>query len=1119
MGAGLVCSRCLEEAEGKQNILRLLKEKGKIQNLEKVYNCEKKLEEFEKFFERITGFKLWSLQKSWAKRVFLGRSFAIVAPTGVGKTTFGLVLSAFYDGKVLIVVPTRMLGKQCEKKLNDFLKNSQISRKVLFYESKASVKRKFEEGDFDILIGTNAFLQKNFEKIIKIDFRLIFIDDVDSFLKRSKNIDNLFHLLQFKEEEIKLALKPQKTEKDWEELDRIRKKERKRILLLSSATLVPKSSRISLFRNLLGFDIQKAVTTLRNVEDFEIRVKDFEEAKRKSVEIIKKLGSGGLVFVSSLGGRKEAEEVIEFYKKEGIKAVLYEDMKLEEFKKGKNEVAVGISLITNPLVRGIDLPSVIKYAIFLEPPLFRIPLSEEISIREMFFLLTSLYPLMEEKEKTQADITYLRKYLNLREEYLEKYPRVKERVEKIKRELTSLFKNEEFLRKINATPDISLLHQEGKLFIVLGDASTYIQATGRTSRLVGNRLTLGVAFLFYTNPKYFNSLRKRLLSFFREQEIEFKEYRKEILGELKERLEEDRIYAKKVLEEKIVPEEREFLRTTLVIVESPSKAKTIASFFGKPQTRIIGESLFYEIPLEDRTLSITASLGHIYDLVTHKGFFGVLVNERFVPVYDTIKICPAHKVQHTDINYFPPECRENLRDKLQIIESLSEAAFQFDEVYICTDPDAEGEKIAYDLYLSLRFFSPSIKRAEFHEVTPQSFRKALREAREINLNLVKAQLVRRISDRWVGFALSQKLWEVFDRNTLSAGRVQTPVLGWIIENYHKLKEKKARIDCEISGYRLTLELEDTKLAYQVFKELEKAEIEEREEKEEVINPQPPYTTDAILKDSPFSATKTMSLLQELFEKGLITYHRTDSTRVSFAGQNVAQRYIEEKFGAEWVEKRSYFSEGAHECIRPTRPQDPDSVRLALNTGMLELEEPFNALKLYEMIFRRFIASQMKPARVKYKVVKIKLPFFQKEVSIPMKILEEGFFRINPYLRVLREVKDFKIKPVKIYFIAKEPPFTQGTLIMRMKERGLGRPSTYAQIINTLLERGYVVEKKGKLFPTPLGIKVYNYLSRRYSQFIDEEFTRKLEEEMDKIERAEIPYQQVLKRVYWIKKIV
>ena len=179
---------------------------------------------------------------------------------------------------------------------------------------------------------------------------------------------------------------------------------------------------------------------------------------------------------------------------------------------------------------------------------------------------------------------------------------------------------------------------------------------------------------------------------------------------------------------------------------------------------------------------------------------------------------------------------------------------------------------------------------------------------------------------------------------------------------------------------------------------------------------------------------------------------------------------------------------------------------------------YQALRIYEMIFRRFISSQMKPARIKYKILQIQLPYFKKEIVLPTQIIDEGFLKCSPTIKVFKE-QELKIKPLKIRFVSIEPPFTQGSLIMKMKEKGLGRPSTYAQIVSTLLERKYIVEKNNRLFPTKLGIKVYQFLSKNYKEYVDENFTKKLEEEMDKIEKSQVSYQEVLKQAYKIRKIL
>jgi len=650
----LPCSKCLPKPE--EDVCGALSREGKLKLLKPFCEASENLSRFSEFFERAVGAKPWSLQRVWAKRVFLGQSFAIVAPTGVGKTTFGLVMSLFLSGRVLMIFPTRLLANQAGEKLELIAERTGVKKRILVYQSKKRVREAFLSGDWDILIGTNMFLHKNFENLLKFKFKLIFIDDIDSFLKRGKNVENLFKLMGFTDEEIKLAMKEEKTQRDYDRLSRIRKKKRGTVLIVSSATLKPRGKRAQLFRNLLGFDIQRAITTLRNIVDVAEPVSSLEESLERSAQLIKTLGKGGLVFLSVFYGKEKVQEVKEFYLKRGIKAISYLDYKPEELIKvletGDWDVAVGISHITNPLVRGIDLPHIIRYALFLDPPKHVFPTQLRPNPALLHSLLLTLLTLFEGEEKLKAleYIAYLKRYLTLREELLEKYPRVKEKVEEIKAFLEKYLKDEEFLKKIEQSEDISLVPKDGELYIVVGDANSYIQASGRTSRFIAGGMTKGLSVVFYADPKAFNSLKKRLQLYYMNQEIEFKRLHEIDLKKLIKEIDEDRKRARAIIEGKIPPKIKDLFRTTLVIVESPNKARTIAGFFGKPQLRLIEDTIAYEVPLGDRLLVISASLGHVLDLVHDKGFFGVLDDtEPYIPVYDTIKICRDTREQHTGL--------------------------------------------------------------------------------------------------------------------------------------------------------------------------------------------------------------------------------------------------------------------------------------------------------------------------------------------------------------------------------------------------------------------------------------------------------------------------------------
>ncbi len=1106
---GLPCERCLSEDGG---VCENLKKSG---FLREICEIEENLREFSEVFEKCVGFEPWSLQRTWAKRYLMKRSFAIVAPTGVGKTTFGLVASILAK-KSLLIFPTRVLSEQAYERIRHFLEKLGIERKVLVYKGRKKDKEILESGDFDILLGTNIFLHKNLEVLSKIPFTFIFVDDTDSFLKSSKNIEGIFKLLGFSEREISLALKERKTEEDLKELEKIREREGKTVLIISSATLKPKTKRVILFKNLLGFDIQRAVSTVRKVVDSVKWVESMDNAIAQLPTLIKKLGKGGLLFVSARYGREKVEEVSNYLKNEGFKVLNYLELSpsnlYKEMEKGDFDVAIGLANIGNPLVRGIDLPGVIRYAIFLDVPKFVFPVKTEINPSSVYNLLVSVYPILESEEKIKAGnyIRILSKYRAIKD--IENYPKIKDRVLEAYNFISSKFSDESFINKINESDEVSLERINEELYVTVADAATYIQASGRTSRLVAGGLTRGLSLILYWDKKALRSLEKRLIYYFHTFEVEIKEFESLNLEEILREIDEDR---RRFREGK--GGGGDIFKTTLVVVESPNKARTIAGFFGKPQTRIVKGAVFYDIPLGDRVLSITASLGHILDLKTEGGFFGVLEeNGKFLGIYDTIKRCKKTGEQHTEIEYLRKVCGDGeILDKISTVQALRSVAYEVDEVFIATDPDAEGEKIAYDIYALISPFNRRIYRAEFHEVTPRAFVEALREMREFNINRVKAQITRRIADRWVGFTLSQILWRVFNKKDLSAGRVQTPVLGWIIERNEEFKKKIDKVVLDLGGREIAFLVEDKALAYEMQREPEKIRVMWGKEWEEEKGPPPPYTTDTILQDSRLPADKTMEILQELFEKGFITYHRTDSTRVSEFGKYfVAKPIIAKDFGEEMFYPRSWGEGGAHECIRPTRPIRPDELRLMMSLGNVEFEDPKNTLRIYSLIFNRFLASQMRPAKVKSAEIIVLYNGFAYVEEVVREILQDGYNLVFPNIRVWDG--ELQVKGVNFLKVPKVQPYTQGTLIQEMKRRGLGRPSTYAQIVKTLLERGYVVEKKGYLFPTKMGIVVYKFLSGKFGEFVSEEFTRKLEEEMDIIEEGKKDFVETLREIYGIK---
>ncbi|RLJ09452.1 MAG: reverse gyrase, partial [Candidatus Aenigmatarchaeota archaeon] len=551
---------------------------------------------------------------------------------------------------------------------------------------------------------------------------------------------------------------------------------------------------------------------------------------------------------------------------------------------------------------------------------------------------------------------------------------------------------------------------------------------------------------------------------------------------------------------------KDVIKPALFIVESPTKAKHIARFFGNPGVKLIDNIIVYEVPAERHILMITACLGHVTDLTVNRGFHGVdIINGEFIPVYTSIKRCRSCGYQTTASMNVCIRCgSEDIDDSKNRIESLRKIASETGFVIIGTDPDAEGEKIAWDLSNMFSGIS-TIKRAEFHEITYHAIKKALSELRDIDESLVKAQIIRRVEDRWIGFVLSSKLQQVFRRKNISAGRVQTPVLKWIIERSERFRKKK-RI---AYSPELGLAFEDVNQ-----RELNVNVVIE-EEREENKTPLPPYTTDEMLRDAnnllKISSGLAMSLAQDLFENGLITYHRTDSIYVSETGKKIAQDYLGKDFqGRTWAVSKH----GAHECIRPTRPYEKETIQRMIYEGILHVENLTQQhLVLYDMIFRRFMASQCKDYRVKIKRYRIE---YDESSMIDERIVQASGKAFELYRGVLvkKEIPTGKLKiRLRHVLVPEEYPYTQADVIKQMKDKMIGRPSTYSTIIEKLFLRKYVFEIKRRLFPTPLGRKVCDYLFSRYEKFVSEERTRKLQEKMDEIERGKADYRDVMKEIY------
>ncbi len=843
-------------------------------------------------------------------------------------------------------------------------------------------------------------------------------------------------------------------------------------------------------------------------------------------------------------GIEYAEFLEKYLNENGINAKAYTKTKistLNEFIEGKIDVLIGIASHRSPLARGIDLPEVIRYAIFAGVPKFKIKIDlKEFRPMKLVMLLSHLREYFEKEVLDDVDvlINKLKKIVLTEEqsisiiESIEKNEKLEgflgycqEIFKKVLEILKNQLSKKEVLERIKQSK--KLVFSEEEFYFIIPDVQAYIQASGRTSRLYAGGISKGLSLILVDEIKAFNGLVEKIKWFV---DVEFKEVKKVNLQKILKKIDEDREKIKLIKEGKYKSRGKRLVKTALMIVESPTKAKTIARFFGIPARREINGINVYECSTGKYILLITASIGHVFDLVTKEGYHGIKIENGIIPIYSSIKKCPKCNEQFSDEIENCPYDNEKLIDKKNILERLREISLEVDEILIATDPDSEGEKIAFDLYLYLKPLNKNIKRLEFHEITLKAILNALNNPREINQNLVKAQIVRRVEDRLFGFELSQKVQNFFGRRTLSAGRVQTPVLGWIINRVNESKNSiKTFIRIRTKNFNIVFEsdIRTSKEKESLLEEIAKNPIvfvKKIEEREETINPPPPYTTDSLLKDASlilkFDVKKTMRIAQELFECGLITYHRTPSTTVSYVGIAVAKEFIKENFGEEYFFARNWKEEGAHECIRPTKPISAERLLEMLRLGLIQLPIKITKdhLSLYNLILKRFISSQMKSV----KVIKTKFEFsingLKKEQEFVTKILEDGFNKMFPFkvyeinegsynIESFDPEKDLVTRPSITLF-------KEGDLVALMKERKIGRPSTYATIVSTLLERKYVIKTKNeKLVNTTLGKRVYEFLKSKYEKYITEDVTRDLEEKMDKIEKGEAKYEDVLNEIY------
>jgi len=980
-------------------------------------------QKFEKFFEEKMNAKPRALQRMWAKRVLSGYSFAAIAPTGIGKTSFGIIMALYLSGKgkrSYLILPTTLLLKECVEKLS-----MMGGEGVVYYHGKMKkgekeeMRERISKGNFKILVTTSAFLSRNFSMVSNLKFDFIFVDDVDSVLKKSKNIEKL----------ISLVLRG------------------KGVLMVSTATGT-KGYNTKLLREKLNFDVGNIQNAVRNIEDI-------KAPKEQLVNILRAMGSGGLIFTPTADEAYELSSLLQEFR---VGVVVSEDKRAyEKFKNGELDYLLGVATPYGSLIRGIDLPERIRFVVFYGIPHFKIGAENIDSVSDR--IIISLAYMLREEELVEL--------ANKRE------------FEKLRKKLKRLFETRRTLQ------GSGFIYEEGK--IIFPDIRTYLQGSGRASRLYLGGITKGASFLLDDISKL--EVFERRASLY---DIEFREMEEVNLSRLAREIDEDRKKLKKG------GKGEEVIKPLLFIVESPNKAKHIARFFGKPNVRIIGNAIVYEVATEKNVLLIAPSLGHIVDLVTKRGFHGVIVKKDFIPVYAPLRKCRKCNYQFTEGDRCPICGSDDVYFAKTQIDVLRALAFECESVLIGTDPDIEGEKIAWDLKNLLFPFAKHIGRAEFHEVTKRAILEAIEKEREMNEDLVKAQIVRRIEDRWIGFELSQKLWKKYGERNLSAGRAQTPVLGWIIERYEESKKKEEAWFLKGTPVKLPWKGE-------LYGEIRKIGMEE---KEYAI---PPYTTDEILKDAHriygIGAKEAMRILQNLFEMGLITYHRTDSTHVSDVGLKIAKEYLKDDFVG-----RRWGKEGTHECIRPTRPWDSQTIQRYINEEILQIKMEGNEILLYDLIFRRFMASQSKGLM---KISRYELKVNGEEMQFSLVTGARGkAYKLYPYsLKIYPPLKEGRGKIEVEKRIIKIPPYTQADVIRLMKERRIGRPSTYATILGKLFQRKYIYEGKMGLIPTKRGVDVFSYLSSNYGKFISEERTRILEEKMDKIESGEKDYNDVLQELY------
>ncbi|MBI4335127.1 MAG: type I DNA topoisomerase [Candidatus Omnitrophica bacterium] len=550
---------------------------------------------------------------------------------------------------------------------------------------------------------------------------------------------------------------------------------------------------------------------------------------------------------------------------------------------------------------------------------------------------------------------------------------------------------------------------------------------------------------------------------------------------------------------------------SLVIVESPAKSKTIGKFLGKDFT-------------------VAASMGHIMDLPRSK--MGVDIKNGFAPEYVVI-----------------PERKKNL-------SQLKKEAAGKEDIYLAPDPDREGEAISWHL-ANILGKGRKVHRVAFHEITKEAVLEAFRHPHEIDMNLVNAQQARRILDRIVGYSLSPLLWKKVGRG-LSAGRVQSIAVKLVVEREREIQafvpQEYWEIEAELKKrppakndfpFIAKLDKIDDKKAQVKTGQEAQALVEEASRQRFIVaeakdarkkkTPSAPLTTSKLQQEAfnklHFSVSKTMKVAQELYEGvelgksetvGLITYMRTDSVNISKEAQREARDYILGKFGDKYypqapnVYKSKKTAQEAHEAVRPTVPlHEPEAVREFLTPDQH---------KLYELIWNRFVSSQMSAAvynvtsvdisagRFLFKATGTTVIFDGFTVLYPQEDNDNDQKKDPPRLVSGENLDLVKLAPSQ-HFTKPPPRYSDASLVKALEEKGIGRPSTYAPTISTIVARNYVKRDKGYLSPTELGMVVNDLLLQYFQKILDEKFTAKMEEELDEIEEGKMEWVNVLRVFY------